>query len=191
MECKRCGTCCRKGGPALHKQDLAILQQGAILPHQLVTFRKGEPAFDPGRSELISLPSDLIKIRGAGGIGCCIFFLPQENACSIYQDRPLECRMLKCWDTADIEALFLKDLLSRKDLFGGSDTIMELIAAHESAFPVDALLGLEKEALETAVREELRFRQKVMEGYGIQAETLDLILGRSIKSILEAAPGTP
>ena len=47
IECKRCGTCCIKGGPVLHSVDLALITEGVIRPDQLVVIRHGEPAYNP------------------------------------------------------------------------------------------------------------------------------------------------
>lgn len=183
MECKRCGTCCQKGGPALHKEDLAILERGVIGPDELITFRKGEPAFHPKRQELIPLPSEMIKIKGLGLTGRCIFFDESRCACTIYDDRPLECRLLKCWDTAAIEEVFLKDLLVRADLFGLSPVIMELIAAHERAFPLGSILASGPDSIRQAAEDERRFRRLVSEKYGLDEASMLLILGREIAAV--------
>ena len=45
-ECKRCGTCCKKGGPCFHVEDKMLIEKGVILIKYLYTIRKGEPAYD-------------------------------------------------------------------------------------------------------------------------------------------------
>ena len=55
--CMRCGTCCTKGGPALHKEDKDILLDGHIGRERLVTIRKGELAFSPISGKILT-PSE-------------------------------------------------------------------------------------------------------------------------------------
>ncbi len=94
--CRRCGICCLKGGPALHQEDLALLKNATIKRSQLVTLCVGELAFTPQPAAEInssSNPSDslslqplsheVIKIKGKGvpqayphtqNIWTCVFF---------------------------------------------------------------------------------------------------------------------
>jgi hypothetical protein len=44
--CRRCGRCCRLGGPALHTADLPLILQGRLTPAELVTLRRGEGVTD-------------------------------------------------------------------------------------------------------------------------------------------------
>ena len=46
IECKRCGTCCREGGPALHRVDHDLVASGKIPLKDLYTIRKEELARD-------------------------------------------------------------------------------------------------------------------------------------------------
>ncbi len=180
-ECKRCGTCCKKGGPALHQEDMGILMKGVIGPEDLITFRKGEPAFDPARGKLMELPCEMIKIRGGKGTGCCIFYSAEENSCSIYHDRPLECRLLKCWDSAEVERIFLKDLLARRDLFRQAPSIMSVIEEYERRFPVEDMLGLlGSERFYRAEELDEMFRQRVSSSFELSDNLLILILGRPL-----------
>ena len=180
MECKRCGTCCRKGGPALHKQDMSVLGKGLIQPHHLYTIRKGEPAYDPAADSIIFLPSEIIKVKGEP----CIFFSDRDKRCTIYNYRPIECRALKCWDTKAIERLFLKNLLSRGDLFQGAGSIMKLIAAYEESFSLELILNASSTHLSLLIEKDLQFRETVIKNYGISPEVLPLVLGRAIREVV-------
>ncbi|MCK7469942.1 MAG: hypothetical protein MZU95_03395 [Desulfomicrobium escambiense] len=68
--CSRCGTCCRKGGPALHQEDRQRVEQGAD-PHPRISTpsAEGEWADGPGaRAVLVAgRRGDIIKIKGGSG----------------------------------------------------------------------------------------------------------------------------
>jgi len=129
-ECIRCGTCCRKGGPSLHREDRALLEQGHIRLDELYTIRAGEPAHDNVRGGLVPAPSDIIKIRGRKGSWMCLFLEEADNRCRIYAHRPIECRRLKCWDTRDLEKMYAQDRLTRRDLVGSVEGLNDLIETH-------------------------------------------------------------
>lgn len=130
-ECRRCGTCCRKGGPTLHIQDRCLVEEGIIPLKNLVTFRRGEPVYDQIQGKVISLDAEIIKVKGREREWTCVLFDPVEKACTIYEYRPIECRMLKCWDTADLKRIYDKDRLGRKDLLASTAGLADLIDFHE------------------------------------------------------------
>lgn len=104
--CRRCGICCLKGGPALHQEDLSLLEKVTIKRSQLVTLCVGELAFVPQPAAEINSSSDpsdslslqplsheVIKIKWKGvpqaysstqNIWTCVFF---QSATS---EQPLE-----------------------------------------------------------------------------------------------------
>ncbi|MFH1015025.1 MAG: YkgJ family cysteine cluster protein, partial [Nitrospirota bacterium] len=129
--CIRCGTCCRKGGPALHKEDKKILLEGHISYHHLITIRKGELAFTPLSSKPEPVKQELVKIAGKGKSWACLFYEKKQSSCAVYEKRPLECRLLKCWDTAQLLAIVGKDTLTRADIISADDPIMRFIRTHE------------------------------------------------------------
>lgn len=51
--CRRCGTCCIKGGPSLHREDLPLVEEGRIRVQDLVCIRSGEMAYDPRRGAAV------------------------------------------------------------------------------------------------------------------------------------------
>ena len=113
IECKRCGTCCIKGGPSFHIEDRSLIDEGYIPAKHLYTIRIGEQVCDNRIDKIISAPSEIIKIKGQGNNWTCFFYEEAENKCNIYQFRPVECRLLNCRDTREIEQIFGKDLLTR------------------------------------------------------------------------------
>ncbi|PXF59671.1 MAG: hypothetical protein C4B58_02275 [Deltaproteobacteria bacterium] len=194
--CIRCGTCCEKGGPTLHSEDRIFLQKGVLRPTYLFTLRAGELAYHPLEERLIELSDEMIKIKGKDGSSACTFYDAKQKACSIYKDRPLECRVLKCWDTAEVEGLFMQDLLSRLDLCPTGSAVADLISAYERRFPPGRLYGLLSEAgsqegvqqtgpeIEQMVSTDDAFRQKVVEALGLKEDELEFFFGRPIKALV-------
>ncbi len=193
QECKRCGRCCRAGGAVLHLKDRQLVVSGYLKPKDLVTFRRGELAHDPRTGELVVLESELIKIRGKGKIGECIFQDPKDNGCRIYDNRPLECRLLKCWDTSHLERVLMKDLLTREALIPEGSLLGNLIVQHQRVFDLVCLTPLysrEKHvSFSRTVKEvqikESEFRSKVMEKFSLEKDDMDFFFGRPVVEVLE------
>jgi len=137
-ECKRCGTCCIKGGPSLHLEDKDLLTDGHIKLEHLVTIRKGEMAHFPLREEPEPITQEMIKVGGKGKDWECGFWDPDTKLCTIYEHRPLECRLLECWDTSELENVVGKNYLTRADIIAPDDSINEFIQFHELKCPVPA-----------------------------------------------------
>ncbi len=141
-ECARCCTCCAKGGPALHKEDKELYTNNSLHGRFLFTIRKGEPAEDNVKGGLIFADTDIIKIKSKTNSSNCLYVDLLKNSCSIYDSRPLECRILKCWDTTDIETIYDKDRLTRKDLLGHIDGLWEIITDHQEECSYDKVRDL-------------------------------------------------
>jgi Fe-S-cluster containining protein len=129
--CRQCGTCCRKGGPAIHQEDKKLLEHGHIPLRYLFTIRKDEPVYDNVQGCVISAPSDIIRIRNQEGSNTCVFFSPEYNNCTIYDTRPLECRTLECWNTLEIEKIYNRGRLARQELLANTPHI-NLMEYHEN-----------------------------------------------------------
>ncbi len=193
--CRRCGTCCLKGGPALHADDKELVEEGYLPLNRLYTLRKGELAFDNVKGSICTVSEDIVRLKYVEESTACVFYSKDENACAIYLNRPIECRALKCWDTRDIEEVYSTDRLSRKDLLENIPHFLELVDYHEEKCgysTVKELIdnldeGRNKEAMER-LREILaldeNLRSVIREKAVCDAETLDFLLGRPLATTL-------
>jgi len=194
--CKRCGTCCKKGGPSFHQADKALIETGVIPSRCLYTIRKGEMAYDNVRQCLEPVKSDIIKIKGKGDSWTCLFFDEAQDACSIYESRPIECRALKCWDTAELEALYTRKRLKRKDLIADIEGLWDLIKDHQERCNYDTVHALVKAInsdgagdsrlkLAALIQFDIEIRQLVVSRGGLDADMLDFLFGRPLHRTLK------
>jgi Fe-S-cluster containining protein len=195
-ECRRCGTCCRKGGPSFHRADKALIEKGVIHSKYLYTIRKGELAYDNVRHCLEPVRSDVIKLKGEGKSWTCIFLDEKNNACTIYENRPIECRVLKCWDTGAIEDLYAQKRLQREDLIADIEGLWGLIKDHQARCNyetiqklVDAINsdrgGDARQKLSEIIQFDIEIRKLVVSRGGLDAEMLDFMFGRPLKQTLK------
>ena len=187
--CRRCGICCDKGGPTFHAEDRILVESGVIPARHLYTLRKGEMVNDPIRGCLLPLESEMIKIKGRMPAWTCVFFDKTGSACRIYEHRPLECRILKCWDTRDIEAEYSRNRLTRKDILSGIPALWSLVADHDlrcSHLALRKLLDAKsgRAAVKKDIQEMLGYdrsiREIVVEKTGVEPDMLDFIFGRPL-----------
>ena len=194
--CQRCGTCCQKGGPAFHLADKALIDSGEIPSKYLYTIRKGEMAYDNVRQCLEPVGSDIIKIKGKGNSWTCLFFDEAQAACTIYENRPIECRALKCWDTAELEALYAQKRLKREDLLAGIEGLWDLIKDHQQRCNYDTILALIKaigsekpgnarQKLAERIQFDNEIRKLVVSQGGLDADMLDFLFGRPLNQTLK------
>jgi len=134
--CDSCGTCCMSGGPALHAEDFDLVASGMLSLNNLVTIRQGEMVYQPLSDQPEAAEKEFIKIQGRGADWCCMFFDRLSSNCTIYDNRPVACRLLKCWDTEDILSITGKGLLSRFDLIKNDDPLLASVHRHEEECPV-------------------------------------------------------
>ncbi|MGA2400760.1 MAG: YkgJ family cysteine cluster protein, partial [Syntrophobacteraceae bacterium] len=187
--CVQCGECCRAGSPVLHLEDLPLLQSGKTPWDQLITLRKGEPARSPFDGRPFVLSEERIKVREKEGLRECVFFNGETDECSIYFDRPLQCRAQACWDPIPARETAELPFLLRKHIFDGVDLLLEIIAEHENRCGFAALSGAferlsrsnggnVQEVLSLLSYEE-HFRQFVSDKFDIPTQNMELLLGRS------------
>lgn len=191
-KCERCGTCCEKGGPALHVEDADLLKH--IPMTDVVCLRLGEPAYDPRTDSLLPLPSELMKIRGKGRGWECAYFVPADKSCSIYAYRPLECRELFCGDNLAILRAMDEPALTRGDVVPRDSILWACIDDHERTFPVEEALRLARESGASAqvfrpefddlIRRELHYRQVLGERVNVEDRDLWAYLGRPLWLVL-------
>ena len=194
--CERCGLCCRQGGPALHNQDLPLIQDGTIQLSDIVTLRPGERVFDQPAQQLLVLDSEILKIKGRDNTWTCLFFSPEGNACGIYETRPVECDVLFCRDTAPLAAMYEKDRLTRADVLPAGHPLLDLIAEHgERCAPslveetAKAARSGDRDAGETLremVLYDREMRRLVAEKSGMDPGVNEFLFGRPLKVLLKA-----
>lgn len=196
QECKKCGTCCEKNGPTLHIEDKYLVESGKIPPTDLVTLRKGEAAFDPVSGKKIYLEEEIIKIKGTGESWQCRYYDEKDKLCLIYNTRPLECRLLKCWDPKPLISVINKNILSRENLFKKIDGLYDLIKDHEdkcSYANIKTLLeALEKnesknsvEKLKDIILFDKNIRDVVSEKQPAAGKMSELIFGRPVSETIK------
>jgi Fe-S-cluster containining protein len=187
-QCRQCGTCCRKGGPALSWEDLDLVRQGYIRHDQLVTIRQGEMGYNPATDRLEPVPVELLKIRGQGNDWTCLFFAEEKNGCTIYAHRPATCRILQCWQPEPLLATIYQNTLRRADLINPGDPILAEIDRHERACPGKVFTDLLAEGggtedlarLTELVRADLAIRGEVAKTAGLSLELEFFLFGRPL-----------
>ena len=195
-ECRRCGTCCRKGGPSFHHADKALIKDGVIHSKYLYTIRKGEWAYDNVRQCLEPVSSDIIKIKEKNDSWICIFFDESQSACAIYENRPLECRALKCWDTRELEDLYAQKRLTRADLISDIEGLWSLIKDHQQRCNYEIIQKLvdaiktnpgdakARQKLSAIIQFDTEIRKLVVSNAGLEPEILDFLFGRPLTRMI-------
>ena len=193
--CRRCGECCRKGGPALHGPDLEFIRSGAIPRSGLITLRKGELAHDPTVGGLTPLAQELIKIKGTGREWNCCYYDGQGKGCTIYKQRPIACRVLKCWDPDELLEMVNRDTLTRLDILEEDDPLISLVKEHDRLFPCPDMaelgtggIGLREERkreIRSLVNGDLRFRDRMVKEYGLKLSDELFYFGRPLFQLLQ------
>lgn len=187
----RCGTCCRKGGPGIHQDDRALIEKGGIPSQFLYTIRRGELVRDNVKGRLMPADSDIVKIKGRDDTWTCVFFDEAEISCTIYNNRPLECRALKCWDTRELEKIYAGRRLTRKDLISGIEGLWDLILDHSARCDYEEIRNLIKDLqsgnskharrrLAEIIRYDTEIRELVVSKGGLDPEMLDFLFGRPL-----------
>ena len=194
-ECKRCGICCQKGGPALHGQDLALVRDGWLPMENLITIRRGELAHNPLSGAIEPVAAELVKIRGTGQEWSCCYYEPSSKGCSIYGGRPLACGVLKCWQPEEILVLVGQDLLSRLDILEEQDPLRPLVVEHEGLCPCPDMGEVQKNlaeqedralsSLEIPVNSDLAFRDRVVKEFNLPLAHELFLFGRPLFQLLQ------
>ncbi len=170
--CRRCGTCCRKGGPGLHLEDRKLVDSGKIPLKDLITFRQGEPVYDNVTDSIAPAVTDIIKIKSSDGSNSdCVCYDKDRNGCSIYDDRPSECAALQCWDTSEIEGMYNIRRLTRRHLLANVKGLWDLVTHHQERCDYGHVAELadrirqhrEAEEAEKVLLEMIRFDQHLRE----------------------------
>ncbi len=192
--CLRCGECCRKGSPTLYLEDMEILKRGIIKRTELLTLRSGEIGFSNVTNDLVLLTEERVKVKEKPGSRQCLLFNPENRGCLIYEDRPLQCRVMECWNPDGYQSLDARLFLSRKELLSPHDPLIPVIEVHEKRCAVsklqEALSKIQKgrtSAQEEAVDILLydhHIRGFMEEKHGIGRENQALLFGRPLFDLL-------
>lgn len=189
--CQRCGSCCMQSTPSLMKEDLELFISGILSDENTYTIREGEivKASDGSKYESFM---EIIKIKEKKDSTACIFY---EDSCTIYDKRPLQCRLYNCWETQELEDGLDKRGLKRSDLFGSVDLVIEAIKRHEEKCSYkrlfDALENLEKgddKAVDDIIdmlQYDISLREFLEKRLNIKLLSMNLILGRPLIEAIE------
>ena len=135
---------------------------------------------------------ELVKINGRGGEWTCFFFGKESSTCEIYAQRPLECRLLKCWEPGDVLAVAGRDTIRRRDIVNAGDPVLDLIGHQQRECPAEAVASAvagwreEQEnqqyraVLADLVRRDLSLRNYAIVDLGLPAEVEFFVFGRPL-----------
>ena len=194
--CVRCGKCCEKGGPAFHLEDRALLEEGVIPSSCLYTIRRGELAWDNVKQRLIPVDTDVIKIKGKKGSWTCMFFDEVHKSCTIYENRPRECRVLKCWDPGELEKVYAANRLTRQDLISRVEGLWDLVKDHQARCNYEKIQRMVQELkgsaavparrrLSEIIHYDDEIRKLVVSRGGLQSDMLDFLFGRPLNETIK------
>ena len=115
----------------------------------------------------------------------------------------MECRSLKCWNTEEIESIYSKNRITRKELIAGIDGLWDLIADHQNRCGYHKVYAFVEIANEKAysprdlkdimetIRYDYHVRDLVVKKMGVDPEIIDFLFGLRINShVATAMPNT-
>jgi Fe-S-cluster containining protein len=159
----------------------------------LYTIRRGELVRDNLCEEMRITEEELIKVREKEGGRGCIHYEEHNKACKIYDHRPAQCKVLKCWDTGEFLKLYLRPKAKREHIVSDR-IILDLIERHEERCSYESLDGHVKEIEgkgEAAVQEILdmlkfdyMFRPFVSAKMGVSSNDMDFLFGRPLSKTI-------
>jgi Fe-S-cluster containining protein len=187
--CTRCGECCLAAGPSLQKSDLPLFFNHVLDSTHLYTIRKGELVRDNINDALKFTDQEIIKQKDRETGKGCILYDDGEKACTIYADRPSQCRAFACWDSEEFKAVFAEPKATRKDIIRDPN-LLRLISAHEKTCDYQVISHYVKQIQQkgdSIIREVLKIlqydqdiRRLTHEKLGIDPRELDLLYGRPL-----------
>ena len=188
-QCVRCGECCLAAGPTLQKTDSALFFDNTVQRTHLYTIRKGELVSDNIHDALKFSDQELIKLRERETGKGCILYDGAKKACTIYDERPSQCRAFACWDDGEFNAVFSQAKANREDIIRDPN-LLRLITAHEKTCDYQVIsdyvkqIRQEGDAAIMEVLKILQYDQKIRlltKGkLGIDTLEMDLLYGRPL-----------
>ena len=172
-----------------------LIDKGVIPARCLFTIRQGESAYDNVKGCLMPVDSDIIKIKGRQDTWTCIFFEEANQECSIYNDRPRQCRSLKCWDTRELEKMYARRRLTREDLISEVEGLWDLIKDHQERCDYTKIQGLisdldsrhrvdAQRRLAQIIRYDMEIRELAVSRGAMDPDMLDFLFGRPLTKTL-------
>ncbi len=186
--CSRCGYCCSNHTPSLHIEDIQLIKKGILGHSDLYTLRRGERVYNNIEGKTTVLDTELIKIREKSDKASCVFYDEVGSACSIYKERPLQCRIFECWRPEPLIKLFKKQKLTRKDLISDK-SLLEIIEYHQEKVSPERFHELltsknnpdkNRTELIEMINYDLYFRSYISEKLNFPSDVLDFYFGRSL-----------
>lgn len=184
--CIRCGKCCSESSPSLIKDDSSLFVSGVLSHENTYTIRDGQRIRSKGDGNIYESFVELIKIKDKDGTSVCLFYKDNEG-CSIYENRPSQCRAYKCWEPENLMSGLEEKALKRSDIFGSIDLLMEVIERHEEkcsykklSDAFDRLAEGKEDAAEDIIdmlQYDTYIRPFLEEKFKIPAGAIELILG--------------
>lgn len=191
--CVKCGECCSKGSPTLTVDDMCLFETGKIKPKDVFTLRKGEIVYDSRLERSLPNEQECIKIQEVPGERSCIFYQKWNRECSIYDERPEQCRFQECWDPKS-DATVKGPPLTRRLLFEAAGDVWKIIQSHEEmcshevfSREISRLAATKGQTVENVLeflRVDYYVRKFVSEKLGVEPEILELLFGRPLKDSL-------
>jgi len=108
----------------------------------------------------------------------------------------MECKILKCWDTREIEKNYAKNRLTRQDLISSVEGLWELVEGHQERCSYDMLQffidslnkGKKDEALKgilEIIEYDIQIRELVVQKAGLETDLTDFLFGRPITETIK------
>ena len=187
--CIRCGECCLATGPSLQKSDLPLFFNHVLDGTHLYTIRKDELVRDNINDALKFTDQEIIKVRDRKPGKGCILYDEGEKACTIYANRPSQCRAFACWDSEEFKAVFAEPKATRKDIIRDPN-LLRLISAHEKTCDYQIISHYVKQiqqkgdSIISEVLKILQYDQDIRrlthEKLAIDPREMDLLYGRPL-----------
>ncbi len=187
--CIRCGKCCSESSPSLMKADMSLFVSGVLSHENTYTIRDGERVRSKGDGNIYESFVELVKIKDKDRTSVCVFYKDNEG-CSIYENRPFQCRAYKCWAPENLMSGLEEKALKRSDIFGSIDLLMEVIKKHEEkcsykklSDAFDRLAEGREDAVEDIMdmlQYDTYIRPFLEEKFNVPSTAMDLILGRPL-----------
>lgn len=189
IHCTRCGECCLAAGPSLQKSDVPLFFNQVLDGAHLYTIRKGELIRDNINDALKFTDLEIIKLRDRETGKGCILYDEGQKACTIYADRPSQCRAFACWDDGKFKQVFSGPKADREDMIK-DPSLLRLISAHEAACNYETISRHVKQIQqqgEAAIQKVLKIfqydqkiRQLTHENLAIDPREMNLLYGRPL-----------